>query len=198
VKVSLKTALMASGLCFVCALANADFFSDLAKNNPAKVNAENAKAEWFNAQRDGVRPSIEAVRDYAIPAALDDLHARAIGQRPYFKLVLPYFYQYGGHQGEDFVWDQEKAAIVKEQRGWCLDQKYEANKAQAELDIAIKTAPVGQYGARIFPSQQQSKFDYAIRSIQAICMGVDPGGFNGNQVWLSMENSKQIKKKGSF
>lgn len=156
-----------------------------------------ARVAYYESIQSGQEPSVQSVRDYLIPAELEKRGGdRSMASQPYYQMILPYFF--GGNQRDDFRWDSGAVQIVNGQRNWCLTKKAEAAKAYAELNAARMTAPVGQYGQQVYPQAQQMKFDSIKGGVSLICIGVDPTGMHGNQVWLSMEAGKGFNKKGGF
>lgn len=182
-------------LCTLALLAACAGPTKAPAQGPANRMAE-SRASYYRSIREGLKPSVESVRDFLLPAELDRRDMGALKRERYFRDVMPYFF--GGLTGEGIQWTEENVKATKEQRDWCMDKKAKVQREQAELDATLKSAPVGQYGQRVFPQAQYNKTQSVLGVIPSICMGVDPTGFHGNQVWLSMEASKAVKLKGGF
>lgn len=172
---------------------SANFFDNLANETMGGDRQNELRASYYAASKEGRRHSIESIRDYKMRQDFEENGGASVLNQAYFKYVLPYFYE-GDSWSLEFKWNSQLVEVVKRQRANCLSKKSQAAKANAELIIASRTAPMGQYGQKVEPRQQISEYKGWLQAITITCKGVDPGGMNGNQVWTSLEKSvKTIK-----
>lgn len=176
--------------------ASANFVDGVASDivDGPKSDFSRLRIEYYDASRSGQRHSLESIRDFKM---VEDFKAKNLADvlsRPYFKLVLPYFYE-GTAWTSEFVWTSQMVEIVKHERDLCLTKKTGALNAYRDLQLAYQIAPVYGAGQRVLPKKQIAEYESWNEAIETICMGVDPASpFNGNQVWLSMEKSVKIIK----
>lgn len=176
--------------------ASANFVDGVASDivDGPKSDFSRLRIEYYDASRSGQRHSLESIRDFKMVEDFKAKNLVDVLSRPYFKLVLPYFYE-GTTWSSEFVWTSQMVEIVKHERDLCLTKKTGALNAYRDLQLAYQIAPVYGAGQRVLPKKQIAEYESWNEAIEAICMGVDPASpFNGNQVWLSMEKSVKIIK----
>ena len=101
--------------------ASADFIDGVASDIvDGSISAySHLRRDYYEAKRSGQRHSLESIRDFKM---VEDFKAKNLVEvlsRPYFKLVLPYFYE-GTTWSSEFVWTSQMVEIVKRERDLCL------------------------------------------------------------------------------
>lgn len=152
------------------------------------------RLDYYDATRSGQRHSLESIRDFKMVEDFKAKNVEEVLNRPYFKLVLPYFYE-GATWSSEFVWTGSMVDIVRHQRDLCLTKKTGAANAFRDLQLAYQIAPFYAAGQRVPPKKQIAEYESWKEAVDTLCIGIDPvSPFNGNQVWLSMEKSVKLIK----
>jgi hypothetical protein len=176
--------------------ASADFIEGVASeivDGPTSAYSR-LRFDYYDASRSGQRHSLESIRDFKMVEDFKVKNLVEVLSRPYFKLVLPYFYE-GTTWSSEFVWTSQMVEIVEHERDLCLTKKTGASNAYRDLQLSYQIAPVYGAGQRVLPKKQIAEYESWKEAVEIICMGVDPASpFNGNQVWLSMKKSVKIIK----
>lgn len=175
---------------------SANFLDGVASDIVEKPKSEYSRlrTEYYEATRLGRRHSLESIRDFKMVEYFKAKNHAEVLNRPYFKLVLPYFYE-GTAWSSEFVWTNQMVEIVKHERDLCLTKKTGASNAYRDLQLAYQIAPVYGTAQRVLPKMRIDEYESWKEAVETICMGVDPSSpFNGNNVWLNMEKSVKIIK----
>lgn len=176
--------------------ASADFIDGVASDivdGPTSAYSR-LRLDYYDATRSGQRHSLESIRDFKMVEDFKTKDVIEVLNWPYFKLVLPYFYD-GTAWSSEFLWTSQMVEIVKHERDLCLTKKMGASNAYRDLQLAYRIAPIYGAGQKVLPKIQIAEYESWKLAVETICMGVDPvSNFNGNQVWLSMEKSVKIIK----
>lgn len=123
------------------------------------TQAQSLRVQYLEATRDGRTPDLAVIRDYKIPADLEQnfIPNRSVLIASYYRDILPYFYEVNNRSSE-FVWTPEKVQIVQAQSRKC-EQWHNVPR------------PVGAVSATFVPPQ---------------CWGVDPSSNRHNRVGESL------------
>ena len=155
---------MAAACCLMSA-AHAGVFEDAAKSRLSGPPKADPVDVYMLHKKSGTLTPDE-VLEYEMTSRFRVDDALVLLSMPYYKDLVSHFY--GVHIPVE--WTPGLAAVVKHQTFACKTAWTVYNDELAKLSEAVGSAPIGQWGTRVYPMAQQQRLDSARLTADYKCL----------------------------